>query len=83
MIRKANENDFEEIYQIINDASIAYKGIIPDDRWHEPYMTKEELKEQIKDGVIFTCYIENNKTIGVMGIQDKKEVDLIRHAYVL
>ena len=83
MIRKANAEDFEDIFHIINDAAIAYKGIIPNDRWHEPYMTREELQEQINDGVIFTCYIENNATIGVMGIQDKNEVDLIRHAYVL
>jgi hypothetical protein len=76
MIRKANENDFEEIYQIINDASIAYKGIIPDDRWHEPYMTKEELKEQIKDGVIFTCYIENNKTVKLVDINIKEAINV-------
>jgi N-acetylglutamate synthase-like GNAT family acetyltransferase len=82
MIRNAAENDFEEIYNIINDAAIAYKGIIPADRWHEPYMTKEELKKQIEDGVRFSCYLNENKIVGVMGIQDKKDVTLIRHAYV-
>lgn len=82
MIRDATENDFDDIYNIINDAAIAYKGIIPTDRWHEPYMTKEELKQQIEDGVRFSCYRAENKTIGVMGIQDRKEVTLIRHAYV-
>ena len=83
MIRNATEKDFEEIYNVINDAAIAYKGIIPADRWHEPYMTKEELKEQIEDGVRFSCYIDDNKIAGVMGIQDKKDVELIRHAYVI
>jgi len=82
MIRKATEEDFEEIFNIINDAAIAYKGVIPPDRWHEPYMTKEELRAQIEDGVRFSCYIDNNEIIGVMGIQDKADVELIRHAYV-
>ena len=83
MIRNATEKDFDEIYNVINDAAIAYKGIIPADRWHEPYMTKEELKEQIEGGVSFSCYIDDNKIAGVMGIQDKRDVDLIRHAYVI
>src|ERR1044072_6020642 len=82
MIRQGTTEDFEEIYNIINDAASAYKGIIPPDRWHEPYMPEEELKEQIKDGVQFWCYVENGKVIGVMGIQDKSDVTLIRHAYV-
>ncbi len=82
MIRKATEKDFDEIYNIINDAAIAYKGIIPADRWHEPYMTKEELRKQIEDGVRFFCYPDEDKITGVMGIQDRKEVTLIRHAYV-
>jgi len=83
MIRKTTENDFDDIYDVINDAAIAYKGFIPADRWHEPYMTKEELQIQIEDGVKFSCYIDDNKIVGVMGIQDKDEVNLIRHAYVL
>jgi N-acetylglutamate synthase-like GNAT family acetyltransferase len=83
MIRSATELDFDEIYNVINDAAIAYKGIIPADRWHEPYMTKQELKTQIEDGVRFSCYIDDNKIVGVMGIQDKREVALIRHAYVI
>ena len=82
MIRKATDEDFEEIFNIINDAAVAYKGVIPPDRWHEPYMTKEELQAQIEDGVRFSCYVDNNEIIGVMGIQDKAEVALIRHAYV-
>jgi GNAT superfamily N-acetyltransferase len=82
MIRPALTEDFDEIYTVINDAAIAYKGVIPADRWHEPYMSKEELRTQINEGVRFTCYVDNTEVIGVMGIQDKGEVELIRHAYV-
>lgn len=82
MIRESVDKDFEEIFNIINDAAIAYKGVIPPDRWHEPYMTKEELKAQIDDGVKFSCYAEDGEIVGVMGIQDKTDVELIRHAYV-
>src|SRR5256885_14959191 len=82
MIRKGTDQDFEEIYTIINDAATAYKGVIPADRWHEPYMPKEELQAQIDDGVRFSCYLNDNAIIGVMGIQDRGDVQLIRHAYV-
>jgi N-acetylglutamate synthase-like GNAT family acetyltransferase len=82
MIRKGTHEDFEEIFAIINDAAIAYKGVIPSDQWHEPYMTREELQEQIEDGVRFSCYVDDNELVGVMGIQDKADVELIRHAYV-
>ena len=82
MIRKGTDDDFDEIFNIINDAAIAYKGVIPPDRWHEPYMTKAELQAQIEDGVRFSCYVDNKEIIGVMGIQDKADVELIRHAYV-
>ena len=82
MIFKCEQSDFEEIYEIINDAASAYKEIIPSDRWHEPYMSEEELKTQIEQGVQFWCYKENGEMMGVMGIQDKSDVTLIRHAYV-
>ena len=82
MIRKATDADFDEIFNVINDAATAYKGVIPEDRWHEPYMPKEELKAQIADNVTFSCYTANDQIIGVMGIQDKMDVRLIRHAYV-
>lgn len=82
MIKPAVESDFNTIYEIINDASIAYKGIIPEDRWHEPYMPEKELSEQMDDGVIFYCYYDDGRIAGVMGIQDKGDVKLIRHAYV-
>jgi N-acetylglutamate synthase-like GNAT family acetyltransferase len=82
MIRKATDEDFDAIYDIINDAAIAYKGVISSDCWHEPYMSREELKTQMDDGVRFCCFVDNDEVIGVMGIQDKREVQLIRHAYV-
>ena len=70
------------MYEIINDVAIAYKGIIPEDRWHEPYMPLEELKGEIEDGVEFWGFEDQGRLMGVMGIQDKVEVDLIRHAYM-
>lgn len=83
MISKCTiETDFDTIYTIINDASIAYKGIIPADRWNEPYMSAEELRTQIAEGVEFWKYMDNNEILGVMGIQPKSDVTLIRHAYV-
>ena len=83
MIRPASQADTPKIHAIINDAAIAYKGIIPADRWAEPYMTMTELEEQIADGVSFRCFVDGDEVIGVMGIQDKGEVNLIRHAYVM
>lgn len=82
MISTCRETDFNEILEIINDAASAYRGIIPPDRWHEPYMTGEELKRQIGDGVEFWRYAEDDKILGVMGIQFREDVTLIRHAYV-
>lgn len=82
MIRKCEPADFTDIYLIINDAASAYKGIIPADRWHEPYMSEKELQTQMDDGVEFWCYEEEGKVLGVMGIQFKGDVTLIRHAYV-
>jgi GNAT superfamily N-acetyltransferase len=70
------------MYEIINDAAQAYKGVIPEDRWHEPYMPIEELKNEIDDGVEFWGYEAAGKLMGVMGLQDKGDVYLIRHSYV-
>src|ERR1700694_2967707 len=81
MICKCELKDFNEIYEIVNDAATAYRGIIPADRWHEPYMTEEELKRQIDEGVQFWSYTEDGEIAGVMGIQFKEDVTLIRHAY--
>ncbi len=82
MILKCEPQDFHEIYEIINDGASAYKGVIPDDRWQEPYMPEDELSRQIQEGVEFWKYSENGKIYGVMGIQDRGDVTLIRHAYV-
>jgi N-acetylglutamate synthase-like GNAT family acetyltransferase len=82
MLRKSKNEDFEEILEVINDAAIAYKGVIPPDRWREPYMAREELKAQMQEGVSFSCYVEDDEIVGVMGIQEKEDVALIRHAYV-
>ena len=82
MIRKCLENDFEAIYEIINDAAQAYKGVIPADRWHEPYMPQDQLQQEIDAGVNFWGLEENGRLTGVMGIQDKGDVTLISHAYV-
>jgi len=82
MIIPSKESDFKQIHEIINEAAFAYKGIIPEDRWHDPYMSEEDLRIQIEDGVKFWCYTENKNIIGVMCIQEKDDVTLIRHAYV-
>jgi len=82
MIRDCSDSDFEDIYQIINDAAQAYRGIIPVDRWQEPYMPREELREEISTGVVFLGYEVDGGLAGVMGTQDVEDVTLIRHAYV-
>ena len=82
MIRKCEPSDIEVIFQIINDAAEAYRGIIPDDRWHVPYMPMAEIKHEINQGVVFWGIEQDGRLAGVMGIQDKGEVTLIRHAYV-
>lgn len=83
MIRPCDDNDFESIYSVINDAAQAYKGVIPEDRWKEPYMPKEELRHEIDEGVLFWAYDEGGELVGVMGVQHIQDVTLIRHAYVL
>jgi N-acetylglutamate synthase-like GNAT family acetyltransferase len=82
MIRGCDERDFEPIWAIINDGAQAYKGIIPADRWTEPYMSREKLQHEIDEGVVFWGYEEAGTLVGVMGIQQVQDVTLIRHAYV-
>ena len=81
MIRVCIDDDFEAIFQIINDAAEAYRGIIPVDRWHEPYMPREELRAEVSAGVAFLGYEKDGELAGVMGTQDVQDVTLIRHAY--
>jgi GNAT superfamily N-acetyltransferase len=76
------DHDLPRLYEIINDAARAYKGVIPADRWHEPYMPMDELRQEIGDAVQFWGYESDGELIGIMGIQDKSDVALIRHAYV-
>jgi GNAT superfamily N-acetyltransferase len=82
LIRPCDARDFNAIHAIINDGAQAYKGIIPADRWTEPYMSTEHLQHEIDKGVIFWGYDNNDALAGVMGIQDVQDVTLIRHAYV-
>ena len=83
MISKYTKNDTSKILHIINDASLRYKGIIPDNCWHEPYMSEQKLIDEFSDGVCMYGYHNNNILIGVIGIQKAKDVILIRHAYTL
>ena len=82
MIRSLLPSDFNAILKVINDAAQAYKGVIPDDRWKEPYMPAGELKEEIEAGVRFFGWVEGGHLLGVTGIQ-ALDTTLIRHAYVL
>jgi GNAT superfamily N-acetyltransferase len=81
LIRKSEAADFQAILAIVNDAARAYKGVIPGDRWHEPYMSADELAQEIAAGVVFWVAEDEARVVGVMGIQDKGDVDLVRHAY--
>jgi GNAT superfamily N-acetyltransferase len=81
-IRPCLENDRAAILEIINDAAQVYRGVIPADRWHEPYMPSEDLDREIAAGVRFFALEEEGRVLGVMGIQDVGDVTLIRHAYV-
>ena len=83
MIRRCDAQDFESIWTIINDGARRYKGVIPDDRWKESYMSRQELEHEISEGVVFWGFEEEGSLIGVMGLQRVKDVTLIRHAYVL
>ena len=83
MIREYKKTDTSKILNIVNDASIKYKGVIPDDCWKEPYMSEQELIDEFSDGVRIYGYNHNNELIGVIGIQEVKDVVLIRHAYTL
>ena len=82
MIRPFAETDFDEAYAIINEAAEAYRGVIPADRWHEPYMSREELRKEIAAGVEFSVLEDDGRVIAVMGVQPVRDAMLIRHAYV-
>jgi GNAT superfamily N-acetyltransferase len=83
-IHPCRDDERAAILAIINAAAGAYRSVIPEDRWHEPYMDLRELESEIAAGVAFWgCYTADDELVGVMGIQPVDDVDLIRHAYVL
>jgi GNAT superfamily N-acetyltransferase len=82
-IRRCRDDELETIFVIVNAAAEAYRGIIPEDCWHEPYMPLSELQSEITAGVVFSGYETEDTLVGVMGVQPVRDVDLIRHAYVL
>jgi GNAT superfamily N-acetyltransferase len=82
-IRPCRDDERGAILAIVNAAAEAYRGVIPADRWHEPYMPADELDAEIEAGVVFWGYEDDGELVGIMGIQPLEDVDLIRHAYVL
>ena len=82
-IRPCRDDEHAVILAIVNAAAAAYRGVIPADRWHEPYMPSDELGSEIAAGVAFCGYELDGMLVGVMGIQPVRDVDLIRHAYVM
>jgi GNAT superfamily N-acetyltransferase len=81
-IRLCGEQDLATMLAIVNAAAVAYRGVIPADRWHEPYMPEAELRGEIAAGVEFWGLETDEGLIGLMGVQPVRDVDLIRHAYV-
>src|SRR5262249_23476569 len=81
-VRPCRDDDRDDVCAIINAAAEVYRGVIPADRWHEPYMPRSELDDEIAAGVAFWGYEDAGVLIGVMGLQPVRDVDLIRHAYV-
>ena len=81
MITEYMKKDVSNILSVINNAALKYKGVIPDNCWHEPYMSEEELLNEFDSGVRMFGYKKNNILVGVMGIQKLKDITLIRHAY--
>ncbi|SUZ78125.1 uncharacterized protein METZ01_LOCUS30979 [marine metagenome] len=83
MISEYTKEDVSNILYVINNAALKYKGAIPDDCWHEPYMSEQELLNEFDSGVRMFGYEKDNVLVGVMGIQELKDVTLIRHAYTV
>lgn len=81
-IRRTEDADLKHVLAIINEAAQVYRGVIPADRWHEPYMPEQELVSEIANGITFWVAEDEGQVLGVMGLQDKGPVALIRHAYV-
>ena len=82
MIKELSAKDTDDIYEVINQAARAYQGIIPKDRYHDPYMPVEELRGEM-ESMTFFGWEQEGRLVGVMGFQPVRDVTLIRHAYVL
>jgi GNAT superfamily N-acetyltransferase len=82
-IRPCRDDEKDAVLAIVNAGAEAYRGVIPADRWHEPYMSADDLGRELAAGVEFVGYQDGDGLVGVMGIQRLPEVDLIRHAYVV
>lgn len=83
VLRRCGPTETAAVLAVINAAAGAYRGVIPADRWHEPYMPSGELASELADGVVFSGLAARGRLVGVMGVQRRGNVDLIRHAYVL
>lgn len=83
MICGLSPSDFDSVLRFVNGAAWAYRGVIPEDRWKEPYISAEELRKEIEASVRFYGWVEDDNLLGVMGIQSVKDTTLIRHSYVL
>ena len=81
-IRPCRNDERSLMFEIVNAAAEAYRGVIPADRWHDPYMSVAELDSEIAAGVAFWAFESDGEVMGVMGVQPVRDVDLIRHAYV-
>jgi GNAT superfamily N-acetyltransferase len=83
MIRKLSSTEFDSILYVVNNAAEAYRDVIPEDRWKEPYMSAQELSAEVESGVQFYGWMEEKALVAVMGMQQVRDITLIRHAYVL
>ena len=82
LLRRCAEGELDSILEIVNAAAEAYRRFVPDDRWHDPYMSASELDRELRSGVVFWCAERCGEIVGVMGLQPVLDVELIRHAYV-
>lgn len=82
MIRELSAENADAIYEVINQAARAYQGVIPEDCYHEPYMSWEDLRSEMSV-MAFFGWEQEDRIVGVMGFQPVKDVTLIRHAYIL
>lgn len=82
MLRPFEPGEFEQLLAVINDGAQAYRGVIPADRWSEPYMSEAHLRHELDEGVAFWVLEEQGELLGVMGLQPVEDVTLVRHAYV-